>query len=53
MLKMPWYHVFGAVLVGKAVKYGLVAAITTGAIPACRALWGRRDAPSRRASPPS
>lgn len=28
ILGMPWYHVFGALLVGKAVKYGLMTSIT-------------------------
>jgi membrane protein YqaA with SNARE-associated domain len=33
ILGMPWYHVFGALLVGKAVKYGLMASITAGIGP--------------------
>src|SRR5581483_7712786 len=32
ILQMPWYHVFGALLIGKAVRYGLMAAITAGAV---------------------
>lgn len=29
-LGMPWYQVFGALLIGKSAKYGLMAAITAG-----------------------
>jgi hypothetical protein len=32
ILGMPWYQVFGALLIGKAVKYGLMAAITAGTV---------------------
>ncbi len=32
ILGMPWYHVFGALLIGKALKYGLMAAITAGTV---------------------
>lgn len=32
ILQMPWYHVFGALLIGKGMKYGLMAAVTAGAV---------------------
>lgn len=40
ILGMPWYHVFGALLIGKAVKYGLMAAITAGTVGHLAVFYG-------------
>lgn len=48
ILQMPWYHVFGALLIGKGAKYGLMAAITAGAIARLAPSYGDVAATSRR-----